>query len=84
MPYSVRKPTHNKESRAAERIAKTMTEDMALDLERVGYYLVRNLPRIIYYRLETMFLSAQEESDILEAEMKKQRGRGLPSNGLRR
>lgn len=82
--YSVRKPTHNKESRAAERMAKMLTEDMSLDLERVGYYLVRNMPRIIYYRLETMFLSAEEESDILVTEMNKQRGRGLPNHGLRR
>ena len=82
--YSVRRPTHNKESKTAEQIAKLLTQDMALDLERVGYYLVRNMPRIIYYRLETMFLSSQEESDILEAELQKQRGRGLPTHGLRR
>lgn len=79
--YSVRKPTHNKESRAAERVAKMLTEDMSIDLERVGYYLVRNMPRIIYFRLETMFLSAQEESDILVAEIEKQKGRGLPNHG---
>jgi len=81
--YSVRKPTHNKETRAAEQIAKLLTQDMALDLERVGYYLVRNLPRIVYHRLEVMALSAQEESDILMGEYEKERGRGI-NYGLRR
>jgi hypothetical protein len=56
---------------------------MALDLERVGYYLVRNLPRIVYHRLEVMALSAQEESDILMGEYEKERGRGI-NYGLRR
>lgn len=84
MSRYIRSNGSNKESKAAERIAKILTEDMALDLERVGYYMVRNLPRIIYYRLETMFLSAEEESDILVAEMNKQRGKGLPNHGLRR
>jgi len=81
--YSVRRPTHNKESRTAEQIAKLLTQDMALDLDRVGYYLVRNLPRIVYHRLEAMALSAQEESAILMGEYEKERGRGI-NYGLRR
>lgn len=60
---------HTKESRQAEKIAKLLTEDFAMDLERVGYYLVRNLPRIVYHRLDVISLSAQEEFEKLEKEM---------------
>jgi hypothetical protein len=76
--YSVRKPTHNKETRAAEQLGKLLTQDFSVDLERVGYYLVRNLPLINYHRFEVLGLTAMEEYDKLMLEMKG------PNNGLRR
>lgn len=63
-------PTHNKESRKAEQLAKLLTEDFSIDLERVGYYLVRNLPVIVYRRFEVLGLSAGEEYDKLMVEIK--------------
>jgi hypothetical protein len=60
----------NKETRKAEQIAKLLTEDFAVDLERVGYYLVRNLPMIVFHRFDVLALSAQEEYDKLREEMK--------------
>jgi hypothetical protein len=79
MAYSVRRTaTHNKETRLAEQIGKLLTQDFAVDLERVGYYLVRNLPLINYHRFEVLSLTAQEEYDKLMLEMKG------PANGLRR
>jgi hypothetical protein len=65
--------SNNKETRTAERIAKILTEDFSIDLERVGYYLVRNLPRIVYHRFDVLALTAMEESDKLEEEMRKSR-----------
>ena len=79
MTYSVRrKATHNKETRIAEQIGKLLTQDFAVDLERVGYYIVRNLPLINYHRLEVLSLTSMEEYDKLMLEMKG------PANGLRR
>lgn len=83
MAYSVRRAQSNRETRAAERMGKLLTEDMMLDLDRMGYYMVRNLPRIVYHRLEAVFLSAKDESDILMGEYEKERGKGL-GYGLRR
>jgi predicted transcriptional regulator len=64
------KPSHNKESRKAEQIAKLLTEDFSIDLERVGYYLVRNLPMIVFHRFDVLALTAMEEYDKLMEEMK--------------
>ena len=71
MAYSVRRTaTHNKETRLAEQIGKLLTQDFAVDLERVGYYIVRNLPLINYHRLEVLSLTSMEEYDKLMLEMK--------------
>jgi hypothetical protein len=71
MTYSVRrKPENTKEQRYAERIAKLLNEDMGLNLEAVGYFLVRNNPVIAYKRLEVVSLMAGEEYDTLMEEMK--------------
>ena len=79
MTYSVRRTaTHTKESRMAEQLGKLLTQDFAVDLERVGFYLVRNLPLINYHRLEVLSLTSMEEYDKLMLEMKG------PANGLRR
>jgi hypothetical protein len=61
---------HTKESRKAEQLAKLLTEDFSIDLERVGYYLVRNLPLIVFHRFDVLALTAQEEYDKLMVEMK--------------
>jgi len=70
MTFSVRKTQSNKETRKAEALAKLLTEDFSIDLERVGYYLVRNLPTIVFHRLDVVALSAMEEYDKLSVEMK--------------
>ena len=54
------------------------TLGFAVDLERVGFYIVRNLPLINYHRLEVLSLTSMEEYDKLMLEMKG------PANGLRR
>lgn len=64
-------PSQTKETRAAERISKILTEDFNLDLERVGYYLVRNHPNIVFGRFDVVALTAAEEYDKLMGEMKK-------------
>jgi hypothetical protein len=72
MAYSIRRTaSHNKESRVAEQLGKMLTQDFAVDLERVGFYVVRNLPLINYHRLEVLSLTAMEEYDKLMEEMKK-------------
>lgn len=70
MTFSVRKAQSNKETRKAEALAKLLTEDFSIDLERVGYYLVRNMPTIIFHRLDVLALSAMEEYDKLMVEIK--------------
>jgi len=70
MTFSVRKTQSNKETRKAEALAKLLTEDFSIDLERVGYYLVRNMPTIVFHRLDVLSLSAMEEYDKLMEEMK--------------
>jgi hypothetical protein len=75
MAYSVRRTaSHNKETRTAEQLGKLLTQDFAVDLERVGFYIVRNLPLINYHRFEVLSLSAQEEYDKLILEMKGNHG----------
>ena len=79
MAYSIRRTaTANKETRLAEQIGKLLTQDFAVDLERVGYYMVRNLPLINYHRFEVLSLTAMAEYDKLMLEMKR------PNNGVRR
>ena len=63
-------PTHNKESKKAEQLARLLTEDFSIDLERVGYYLVRNMPMIVLKRFDVLVLRAQEGYDRLMDEMK--------------
>jgi hypothetical protein len=71
MAYSIRRTaTHNKETKMAEQIGKLLTQDFAVDLERVGFYMVRNLPLINYHRFEVLSLTAMEEYDKLMLEMK--------------
>jgi hypothetical protein len=68
---SIHVATHNKETKKAIQLGKFLTEDFTIDLERVGFYLVRNLPLINYHRFEVLSLTAQEEYAKLMEEMKK-------------
>lgn len=63
-------PTYTAETRHAAKIAKLMTEDFGIDLERTGYALVRNHPIIVARRFEVLSLATMEEYDKLMAEMK--------------
>jgi hypothetical protein len=58
------------EERQARKLSKLLTEDFALDIEQMGYYLVRNNPLIVYHRFDVLSLTAQEEYDKLMKEMK--------------
>lgn len=68
---------HTKETRQAQKLAKLLTEDFSIDLERVGYYIVRNNPMIVYHRLDVLALTAAEEYDKLMTEIKDPRNRSL-------
>ena len=49
-------------------MAKLLTEDMGLNLEALGFHLVRNHPVIVSRRLEVVALTAGEEYDRLMTE----------------
>ncbi len=71
MTYSVRKkPENTNEIKVANRLAKLLNEDMGLNLEAVGFHLVRNNPVIAYRRLEVLSLMAGVEYDRLMEEMR--------------
>lgn len=71
MAYSIRRPPDNtKEIKQAIKIGKLLTEDFAMDLESIGFHLVRNLPVIVYHRFEVLSLTAMEEYDKLMLELK--------------
>ena len=72
MTYSVRRsPLQNtKEQKQAAKIGKLLTEDFSMDLESIGFHLVRNLPVIVYHRFEVMSLTAMEEYDKLMLELR--------------
>jgi hypothetical protein len=59
-----------RETRKAEKLSKLLTEDFAVDLEQIGYYLVRNHPLIVYHRFDVLALTAAEEYDKLMTEIK--------------
>ena len=71
MAYSIRRPVENtKEQKQAVKIGKLLTEDFSMDLESVGFHLVRNLPVIVYHRFEVVGLTAMEEYDKLMLELR--------------
>jgi hypothetical protein len=70
MTRRYQKPQVSKEMRQAQKISKLLTEDFSMDLEQMGYYLVRNHPLIVYHRFEVMGLTALEEYDNLMLELK--------------
>ena len=56
-----------KEEKVAEQMGKLLT-DFHLDLEKVGYYLAKSTPYIIYRRSLEVLESAQFQEDIIEQE----------------
>jgi hypothetical protein len=65
MSYSIRRPTTTNEDRIAKQIGRILTSDMGISLDLVGYSIANQLPPIIFYRLETMFLAAKDEHDTI-------------------
>ena len=63
-------PSHTAETNHAKKLAKLLTEDFSIDLERTGYYLVHNHPMIVAHRFEVLSLATLEVYDKLMAEMK--------------
>ena len=54
-----------KEEKVAERMT-TLLSDFNLDLERVGYYLARNTPYVIFSRAIEVLESAQFQKPIVD------------------
>jgi hypothetical protein len=62
-----RSTTKTNEEKVAEQMGKLLT-DFHLDLEKVGYYLAKSTPYIIYRRSLEVLESAQFQEDIIEQE----------------
>jgi len=54
-----------KEEKVADRMT-TLLSDFNLDLERVGYYLARNTPYVIFSRAIEVLESAQFQKPIVD------------------
>lgn len=65
MAYSIRRPTVTNEDRVAKQIGRALTSDMGISLDLVGYSLANQLPPIVFYRLETIYLAAKDEHDTI-------------------
>ena len=61
--YSIRKPRVTTEQRLAKRLGRLLTEDFSANIEGIGYSIGADMPPIIFYRLETMYLAAKDEHD---------------------
>jgi hypothetical protein len=73
MTRRYQKPQVSKEMKQAQKIARLLTEDFSMDLEAIGYNLVKQQPLIVYHRFEVVALSAGEEYDTLMETLKKGR-----------
>jgi len=64
--YSIRRGHQTtKEEKAAQKIS-VLLSDFTLDLEKVGYYLARATPYLIYRRSLEVLESAQFQSETVE------------------
>ena len=54
-----------KEEKVAERIS-TILSDFSLDLERIGYYIARNTPYVIFCRSIEVLEAAQFQQPIID------------------
>jgi hypothetical protein len=57
--------TKSKEEKVAERIG-VLLSDFHLDLEKVGVYMSRSLPYLVYRRALEVLESAQFQEDLIE------------------
>ena len=72
-----RRPIVTKEEKVAVAIGK-MLSDFYLDLEKVGYYLAKATPYLIYRRALEVLESAKFQEDTLEHDKLKYDQRRLP------
>jgi hypothetical protein len=72
-----RKQIVTKEEKAAIAMGKILS-DFYLDLEKVGYYLAKSVPYLIYKRALSVLESAQFQEDTVEHEKLKYDQRRLP------
>jgi hypothetical protein len=72
-----RKQIVTKEEKAAIAMGKILS-DFYLDLEKVGYYLAKSVPYLIYKRSLSVLESAQFQEDTVEHEKLKYDQRRLP------
>lgn len=54
-----------KEEKVAERIS-VLLSDFSLDLEKIGYYIARNTPYVIFSRAIEVLESAQFQQPIID------------------
>ena len=60
-----RSKVKTKEEKVAERMT-TLMSDFTLDLEKVGYYLARTMPYVIFCRSLEVLESAQFQKPIID------------------
>ena len=64
--YQIKRSTHTtKEEKVAQKIS-VLLSDFTLDLEKVGYYLARAIPLLLFKRSLEVLESAQFQDDIIE------------------
>jgi hypothetical protein len=64
--YQIRRSTHTtKEEKVAQKIS-VLLSDFTLDLEKVGYYLARAIPLLLFKRSLEVLESAQFQEDLVE------------------
>jgi hypothetical protein len=66
--YRISRSTHTtKEEKVAHKIS-VLLSDFTLDLEKVGYYLAKAIPLLLFKRSLEVLESAQFQDDIMEQE----------------
>jgi hypothetical protein len=64
--YRINRSTHTtKEEKVAQKIS-VLLSDFTLDLEKVGYYLAKAIPLLLFKRSLEVLESAQFQDDIME------------------
>jgi hypothetical protein len=64
--YQIKRSTHTtKEEKVAQKIS-VLLSDFTLDLEKVGYYLARAIPLLLFKRSLEVLESAQFQEDLVE------------------
>ena len=63
--YRIKRSTHTtKEEKVAQKIS-VLLSDFTLDLEKVGYYLARAIPLLLFMRSLEVLESAQFQEDLV-------------------